>query len=129
MPDLSIGEVAAATGVTASAIRYYERRRLLPAPPRRHGRRCYDPSMVHRVAVIRRARQAGLSIPQLGSLLKAADATPANHIGLQLILKREIDRLNRQIMTAASLRATLTQWADCECKTPIECQLVRASAE
>ena len=62
MPDLSIGEVARRAGVSASAIRYWERRRLLAAPPRRAGRRCYDPAVVTRLKQVAAARRASLAI-------------------------------------------------------------------
>lgn len=55
MPDaavLTIGEVAREAGVNTSAIRYYERVGVLPAPDRVSGQRRYTPETVRRLGVI-----------------------------------------------------------------------------
>src|SRR6185295_5323625 len=74
MGDISIGEAARRSGLRPSAIRYYERRDLLPRPPRRSGRRCYDPAIVTRLTIIAGSRRAGLSIREIRTLLAAARA-------------------------------------------------------
>ena len=56
---LTIGAVAARTGLRASAIRYYESRGLLPVASRAAGKRVYDASVLARLAVIRLAKTAG----------------------------------------------------------------------
>ena len=43
METLAIGEVARRAGISTSAIRYYERARLLPEPERVGGKRRYEP--------------------------------------------------------------------------------------
>src|SRR6202167_5748486 len=57
MSQLSISQVAHQVGLRASAIRYYEQIGLLPAALRVTGRRRYDASVFHRLAIIQRARQ------------------------------------------------------------------------
>ena len=54
---LSIGEVSRRSGVEASAIRYYERVGLLPAPERRGGKRRYEPSCRHGAGGDRRSQE------------------------------------------------------------------------
>src|SRR5215831_17802184 len=54
-PLLTIGAVAAMTGRSTSAIRYYEQIGLLPEPVRVGGRRRYDPATVRTLAVIERS--------------------------------------------------------------------------
>ena len=60
MAELTIGEVARRAGLNASALRWYERVGLLPAPRRVAGRRRYEPSVLHRLAAIRLAQEARL---------------------------------------------------------------------
>src|SRR2546429_10000977 len=60
MKELSIGEVARQAGLTASALRYYERAGLLPAPPRRSRQRRYSEAVFGRIYLIRLALEAGL---------------------------------------------------------------------
>jgi DNA-binding transcriptional MerR regulator len=120
MPDLTIGEVARRAGLSASAIRYWERRRLLPPPPRRGGRRCYDPAIVTRLRLLAAARGAGLAIAELNTLLAAADAPAARAAALADAAARvdgRIARLDR-------LRASLRELAACSCASAMACDLV-----
>lgn len=59
--ELTVGEVARRAGIRTSAIRYYERVGLLPAPPRVSRHRRYDPSVVQRLAVLYLAQEAGFT--------------------------------------------------------------------
>ena len=73
-PALRIGAVAAATGLTPDAVRYYERLGLLPRPARTGGRfRVYSSDAVVRLRFIRQAKQLGLELREIRELL-----TPAN---------------------------------------------------
>ncbi|HEY2791353.1 MAG TPA: MerR family DNA-binding transcriptional regulator, partial [Micromonosporaceae bacterium] len=49
---LTIGELAKATGVATSALRYWEELELLPAPERSAGQRRYPESALRQVGVI-----------------------------------------------------------------------------
>src|SRR6185295_14421132 len=119
MGDLSIGEAARRTGLRPSAIRYYERRDLLPKPPRRGGRRCYDPSTLTRLSIIAGSRRAGLSIREIRGLLAAARAPDA----FGEALTRTIADLDRRIEALDWLRLRLREAAQCGCERPLECDL------
>lgn len=119
MGDLSIGEAARRTGLRPSAIRYYERRDLLPRPPRRGGRRCYDPATVTRLSIIAGSRRAGLSIREIRTLLAAARAPDA----FGETLNRTIADLDRRIEALDWLRLRLREAASCGCERPLECDL------
>ena len=56
---LPIGEVADSTGVTVSAVRYYDEIGVITATTRIGGKRRFDPDTVGRVSFIRRAQEAG----------------------------------------------------------------------
>ncbi len=56
MPALTIGEVAKAAGVGVETVRFYERKGLIPDPPRRpSGYRAYPEGVVDRIVTIRHA--------------------------------------------------------------------------
>jgi len=67
---LSIGELSRRTGVNTETIRYYERIRLLPAPPRTaSGRRVYGPAETRSLGFIRRSRELGFTLDKIRALL------------------------------------------------------------
>lgn len=65
---MTIGQLSEITGVPASAIRYWERHGLLPAPERRSGQRRYPPEAAQRIVVLRKCQQAGLTLAEIGEL-------------------------------------------------------------
>jgi MerR family transcriptional regulator, redox-sensitive transcriptional activator SoxR len=66
---LTIGQVAQRAGLRPSAIRFYEKSGLLPAPIRDCGQRRYDLRIPERIAVLRRAKQCGLTPEQARRIL------------------------------------------------------------
>ncbi|GHB73174.1 MerR family transcriptional regulator [Streptomyces cirratus] len=63
---MTIGQLSQATGVPASAIRFWERHGLLPAPERQGGQRRYPPEAAQRIVVLRKCQQAGLTLAEIG---------------------------------------------------------------
>ena len=71
METLRIGEVAGRAGVNVQTLRFYERRGLLPEPPRRaSGYREYAPESVRRVRFIKRAQELGFTLAEVEELLR-----------------------------------------------------------
>lgn len=70
VPALTIGELARAAEVGVETIRFYERKGLVPEPPRRRsGYRQYPPQAVQRVRFIRRAKELGFTLREIQELL------------------------------------------------------------
>jgi MerR family mercuric resistance operon transcriptional regulator len=70
MESLKIGQLAQRAGVGVETIRFYEREGLIAEPPRRpSGYRDYPPETVTRIVFIRRAKQLGFSLKEIGELL------------------------------------------------------------
>jgi len=68
---MTIGKVASGAGVNLQTVRYYERRGLLPRPPRAaSGYRQYDANAVARLRFIKRAQDLGFSLAEIGELLE-----------------------------------------------------------
>ena len=59
---LTIGEVAARSGVATSALRFYEARGLIQAQRASSGHRRYDRSVLRRIAFIAAAQRVGLTL-------------------------------------------------------------------
>ncbi|MER7766068.1 MerR family transcriptional regulator [Kitasatospora sp. NPDC096140] len=62
---MTIGRLAEMTDVPASAIRFWERHGLLPAPERESGQRRYPPQAAERIVLLRKFQQAGLSLAEV----------------------------------------------------------------
>ena len=77
--SLAIGELSRCTGVNIETIRYYERIKMLPAPPRTSsGRRVYGPIEIRSLAFIRRSRELGFTLDEIRALLALSVADGKN---------------------------------------------------
>jgi DNA-binding transcriptional MerR regulator len=66
MEGYTTGTLAKLAGVNLETVRYYERRRLLPKPPRTaSGYRVYQESAVRRLRFIRRSQALGFSLREM----------------------------------------------------------------
>jgi DNA-binding transcriptional MerR regulator len=102
------GALARATGVSADTLRYYERRGLLPRPPRdASGYRRYPPDAVQRVIVIQRALDAGFSLAELSRILKLRDAGGAPCREVFAIAAGRLHDLDDKIASLIDLRDRL----------------------
>ncbi|MGE3720008.1 MAG: helix-turn-helix domain-containing protein [Bauldia sp.] len=69
------GQLASRTGANLETVRYYEKIKLLPDPPRSaNGYRAYDGRHVQRLQFILRARELGFGIEDIRGLLTLVDA-------------------------------------------------------
>lgn len=81
MAGLTIGKLAAGAGVGVETVRFYQRRGLLAQPDRAgSGFREYTEDDRQRLAFIRRARQLGFSLGEIGDLLGAGDGRSTGDI-------------------------------------------------
>ena len=67
--SLSIGKLAASSGVGVETVRFYQRRGLLPQPPRDDGIRRYGSDDVRRLRFIKQAQAAGFTLEEIKELL------------------------------------------------------------
>jgi len=120
---MRIGEAAGRSGVPAKTIRFWEDQRLLPAPARTSaGYRDYDPVILERLAFIRHAQAAGLTLEHIRQVLDIRDGgqPPCVHVA-GLIGRRlaevetrlaELARARDQLAVLAA-RAAAQDPADC----------------
>jgi MerR family transcriptional regulator, redox-sensitive transcriptional activator SoxR len=120
---LNIGEVADRAGISVSAIRFYERRRLLPEPERVGGQRRYTAAAVKRLAIIAAAKRAGFSLDEIGALLASTDAGAPAHEPLRALATRRLPEVDALIEHAQTMRNWLTAASHCQCETLDACML------
>lgn len=112
---LTIAGLAAAGGVGVETVRYYQRRGLLPEPPRPAGGglvggvRRYGPEEARRLRFIRSAQAAGFTLEQIGELL-ALDAGEDRARARELAETR-IAALDARIAELKAARASLRRLA------------------
>ena len=71
--NISIGELSKHSGANIETIRYYERIKMLPPPPRTaSGRRVYGPAEKRTLAFIRRSRDLGFTLEETKKLIREA---------------------------------------------------------
>lgn len=95
---MRIGELAAAAGVTTKTIRFYEDAGVLPVPTRqRSGYRDYDHSALDRLAFVKAAQAAGLTLAQISDVVSARDSSgaPCEHVAE--VLEQHAAELERRI--------------------------------
>jgi MerR family mercuric resistance operon transcriptional regulator len=70
MENFTIGQLARRARVNIETVRYYERRGLMPEPPRREsGYRQYSQTDIARIQFIKRAKELGFSLKEILALL------------------------------------------------------------
>lgn len=104
-------------------LRYYERRGLLPEPPRREsGYRNYGPDAVRIVRFIKRAEELGYNLDEVESLLELAKGGPASCDVARQLAQRLRAEMGRRI---ADLRAM----CDCLEQLAATCDMPRERRE
>jgi MerR family mercuric resistance operon transcriptional regulator len=114
---LRIGELAQKSGVSRDALRFYERRGLLPAPHRTAGRfRVYPPNTVDRLRFIKQAQMVGLTLQEIAALV-----SHRNDSGLKRcrqvrdFLRTKVAEVQTKVSELEAFRTTLAQYLEqCE---------------
>lgn len=107
-----IGEIAQQTGVSVETLRFYEKRRLLNAPPRtRGGFRLYTDDAVQQVKFIKQAQSLGLTLDDVQQLLTGRQRRPhvASCRRVRDLLTRRIEDIDARIKELREFRRTLNE--------------------
>lgn len=124
MTDLSIGELAAETSTPPSTLRFYERKGLLPAPPRVGGQRRYPPAAADRVLAIRLWQRAGFTIADINGLLADRQRRDA----WQQTVRTKLADLKRQEDEIRQVRQQLEHALLCRAPDWTTCPWIRRAA-
>ena len=112
---MKIGELAGRSGLNASAIRYYERRGLLPAPHRAGGQRRYSADALDRVLLIRFASEMGFTLSEIKVFLNdLRDDAPVGP-RWEKLAHRKIQEVQRGIQRARRMKSLLEHLLHCRC--------------
>ena len=131
MTDHTIGDIARASGVKVTTIRFYETRGLLPAPPRSPGnRRLYGPADIARLQFIRHARDLGFPLEAVEALLVLSD-DPTRPCGeVDAIARTQLAEVDRRIVQLTALRTELGRMVlHCAGGTVGTCRVIETLAD
>ena len=126
-----ITETAREAGVNAQTLRYYERRGLLPRPPRRgSGYREYSDDAVRIVRFIKRAQELGFSLDEVDALIRLRGVRRGERHRVRAIAERKIEEIDRKIAHLQSMRGALDRLVtSCHRGGPAECPIIDALNE
>ena len=106
---MRIGELAAEQGTTSQAVRFYERAGLLREPARTtSGYRVYGPADLKRLRFIRKAKELGFSLSEIGDILRMHDAGQVPCARVMAIAERHLREAEAEIRRLSRFRAELS---------------------
>jgi len=113
---MDIGEVAKASGLPASTLRFYEEKGLIKSYGRNGLRRLFSANVVERLALIALGRNAGFSLEEIYEMF-----TPDGPVINRELLLAKAGELDRKIKEMTSMRDGLLHAAVCQAPNHFEC--------
>jgi MerR family transcriptional regulator, redox-sensitive transcriptional activator SoxR len=128
--ELTIGEVAARSGVAASALRFYESEGLITSRRTSGNQRRYERVTLRRIAVIQAGKAAGVPLEQIRDALATlpSERTPTKR-DWERLSRAWRDDLDRRIATLEGLRGRLSTCIGCGCLSLKTCALLNPDDE
>jgi Cu(I)-responsive transcriptional regulator len=111
---MNIGEAARASGISAKMVRHYEEVGLMPAVARTEaGYRQYSAADIHTLRFIRRARDLGFSIAEIGQLVGLWQDRRRSSRSVKALAETHIRELEQKAAHLLAMKATLEHLVHC----------------
>src|SRR5919202_1754692 len=128
--ELTIGELSQRSGVSQSALRFYEREGLISARRTDGNQRRYPAVTLRRVALVQAGKAAGVPLERiraaLGTLPEGKTPTKRDWERLSRSWREELDE---RIATLEAIRGRLTTCIGCGCLSLKTCALLNPADE
>lgn len=127
--SLTIGHLAKQAGVNLETVRYYERRGLLPKPPRSaSGYRQFPTDSARRLRFIRRAQELGFSLKEIRELLPLRVSRSTTSKDIRARAQAKIADIDAKIRSLDSMKKTLKKLTTvCDGCAPLaECPILES---
>lgn len=118
---IRIGELAAATGVTVSALRHYDEVGVISSTERVGGKRRFTNDTIGRVNFIRRAQRFGFDLGEIRDILDDTSGTARQ------LASDKIDELRARQVELADMIEMLEEMTACGCRIVAQCPKVHES--
>ena len=126
----TIGKIATQAGITADAVRYYEKEGLLsPTRKTEAGYRLYDADAVRRLRFIKQAQQCGFSLTEIRELLtlKNSDAACCKDVRSVAIAKKlQLEHKIKSLQVMSQALSELITICNRESSPLDECPIIAA---
>lgn len=125
---MRIGTAAAQAGVNIQTMRYYERRGLLPRPPRRQsGYREFPDDAVRVVRFVKRAQDLGFTLDEIEELLHLRNDKRRDRARVRAVAGRRVKDIERKIGELQAMKKALSHLLHCcEDGSTLECPIIEA---
>ena len=128
--ELAIGELSARSGVSPSALRFYESRGLIASRRTSSNQRRYDRAVLRRIALIQAGRASGIPLKRIREALDTlpASRTPGRRDWERLSNGWQRD-LDARIEGLTAIRDRLSTCIGCGCLSIDRCELLNPDDE
>lgn len=127
---MNIGEAAAASGLPAKTIRYYEEIGLVRPGRGGNGYRDFADGDVHKLVFVARARSLGFAVEECRHLLSLYEDRERASADVKAMAREHLARIDRKIAELEGLRATLGDLVErCQGNDRPDCPILESLAE
>ncbi len=125
---MRIGAAAEQAGVNVQTLRYYERRGLLPRPPRRtSGYREFHNDAVRMVRFVKRAQDLGFTLDEVEELLRLRHDKRRDRVRIRAVAEKRVRQIERKVAELQAMKKALSHLLHCcEEGSTLECPIIEA---
>ena len=128
--ELTVGQLAARSGVAISALHFYERQQLIESRRTPGNQRRYRRDTLRRVALIRIAQRAGIPLAEVrDALAELPEGHSPNRKDWQRLSRRWRSAVDARIRSLRQIRDSFTDCVGCGCLSLDRCALVNPHDE
>ncbi|MCA9447491.1 MAG: MerR family transcriptional regulator [Candidatus Omnitrophica bacterium] len=111
--SFTVGQLAKQSGVNIETIRFYERKGLLPRPPRSSGGyRQYSTETISRVRFIKRSQELGFSLKEVAELLSLRIGPEATCGDIKRVAEEKAEDIDQKIRDLRQMKKALSALVD-----------------
>ncbi|HWE91664.1 MAG TPA: MerR family transcriptional regulator [Pseudonocardiaceae bacterium] len=121
---LTIGQLATATGVSTSTIRFWERRGLLPPAARERGQRRYSEDDLSAIGMVLVCQEAGFTLAEIGQMQRESVGRP--QVWREFV-QTKMTHIEDSLTRLDHARKLLTHAMDCPQEDIGRCRLFQAA--